>query len=304
MAISALEDELKRFGPGSTSEPMSVVNAQAYCKQLALSHYENFPVVTRLLPKYIVQDFYNIYAFCRWADDLGDELGDRDRALQYLGWWRDELAACYADSPRHPVMIALKETVRAYEIPSKPFEDLISAFEQDQTITRYNDFDQLHDYCKRSADPVGRLVLYLARSANDLNFPLSDSICTGLQLANFWQDVAHDYQKIDRIYLPKSSMDQFGITEADIAKGISTPSFRELLAMEVRRARRFLETGWPLVDNVPKDFRFDISLFIRGGLAILDKIEKHNFAVLESRPKLSKYDFLKLSMQTMWSKRP
>ncbi len=302
MAIPGLEEELRRFGPTSSEAPMSLAQSEAYCRDLARSHYENFPVVTRLLPKDVVQDFYNIYAFCRWSDDLGDELGDPQRAREYLSWWRVELAACFENSPRHPVMVALSRTVEVYGIPSKPFEDLISAFEQDQTVTRYENFDQLHDYCRRSADPVGRLVLYLARSANDLNYPFSDSICTGLQLANFWQDVARDYQ-IGRVYLPRTSMDQFGITDETISQGVSTPEFRELMALEVRRARRFLEGGWPLMENVPKGFRFDISLFIRGGLAILEKIERQNFAVRESRPKLTKYDFVKIAAKAMWDKR-
>lgn len=302
MSIPALDAELKRFGPGSRTPVMSLAQAEQYCRKLAQTHYENFPVVTRLLPRYVEQDFYNLYAFCRWADDLGDELGDPQRALEHLAWWREELAGCFAGTPRHPVMVALQRTIKYYRIPAQPFEHLISAFEQDQRITRYEDFEQLHDYCRRSADPVGRLVLYLARSASDLNFPASDSICTGLQLANFWQDVARDWQ-IGRVYLPKSSMDQFGITEDHIAGGISTPGFRELIAFEVRRARRFLDAGWPLLQNVPKEFRFDISLFLRGGLAILEKIERQNFAVLESRPKLTKYDFIKLTIQAIWDKR-
>ena len=181
------------WGPRATHcPPPTPAEAAAYCRRLATTHYENFPVVSWLLPRRMHQHFYNIYAYCRWADDLGDEVGDVAQSLELLGWWREELTSCFEDRPRHPVFVALGPTIHEFGIPVEPFGDLISAFEQDQSVHEYETFEQLTDYCRRSANPVGRLVLYLCRQATSENFVWSDSICTGLQLANFWQDVARE----------------------------------------------------------------------------------------------------------------
>lgn len=296
-------DDLQLYGPSADSAGKRVdeIEAEGYCRRLATSHYENFPLVSLLLPKELHQHFYNVYAYCRWADDLGDEIGDPAESLELLAWWRGELLACYAGRVNHPVFVALKRTIDEFSIPIGPFLDLISAFEQDQTVTEYETFDQLRDYCRRSADPVGRLVLYLCRSYSDENAHLSDSICTGLQLANFWQDVARDYD-IGRIYLPKEDRERFCYRTADLIAHVINPEFVELMRFEVTRARQFLLNGLPLVERLPGRLQVDIDLFARGGLRILDRIESIGFRVWETRPKVSKLDAVKLLCGALWRK--
>ena len=283
-------DELEVWGPQSEPATTSLGEAQAYCRRLARRHYENFPVVTWALPRRLHQHFYNVYGFCRWADDLGDETGGGERSLQLLAWWRTELDACYAGAPRHPVFVALRPTIEQFAIPRQPFDDLISSFEQDQVINDYETYYQLRDYCRRSADPVGQLVLYLCERHSVQNVAWSDSICTGLQLANFWQDVARDCA-IGRVYLPRDDRSRFGYDEGALALRQSTPEFIELLRFEVDRARQLLIAGWPLVEALPGRLQIDIELFIRGGLQILREIEKIGFRVWEQRPVVSKTRF-------------
>jgi len=284
---------LETWGPDSNQEPASRETAREYCRAVAVRHYENFAVVSRLLPKELHQHFYNVYAFCRWSDDLGDEVSENDRSLELLDWWRNELSKCYAGELWHPVYVALRETIQEFVIPIEPFENLISAFEQDQVKTEYESLAELKDYCRRSADPVGRIVLYLFRQATPQNFELSDHVCTGLQLANFWQDVARDYD-IRRVYLPRHDREKFGFTDEMLGQKKSTPEFQELLKHEVGIARRFLKAGQPLVDRLPIEFQVDIDLFVRGGLCILDRIEKLSYRTWEKRPEVSKLDLLKI----------
>lgn len=283
------------YPPRSVDQPyvVSLNEANAYCRELATGHYENFPLVSWLLPRNLHQHFYNVYAFCRWADDLGDEVGDQARSLELLAWWRTELQACFNGHVQHPVFVALKPTVEQFAIPTQPFDDLISAFEQDQTVTEYATFTQLLDYCTRSANPVGRLVLYLCESVSEQNFAWSDSICTGLQLANFWQDVARDFD-IGRIYLPEEDRERFEVTSDTLRQRQSTVGFRELMEFEVNRARTFLIDGLPLVAQLPGRLQVDIDLFARGGLCILDRIERMRYRVLEQRPIVTKRDALGL----------
>lgn len=271
----------------STAVP-SVAEAELFCAHLAKTHYENFPVVSWLLPKRLHQHFYNVYAFCRWADDLGDEVGDPALALELLAWWRGELLDCYAGQVRHPVFVALRQTILQFTIPPEPFTDLISAFEQDQTVHEYETIEQLVDYCRRSANPVGRLVLRLGECDSPENVKWSDAICTGLQLANFWQDVARD-AAIGRTYLPRESRVQFGYSDEQIRHRCSTPEFTALLKHEVNRARSFLQAGFPLVAAVPSWLQVEIDLFIHGGLLILKEIETLQFRVWEQRPRVSKW---------------
>ena len=278
--------DLQRFGPEATYT-VTRDEARAYCATLTATHYENFSVVTWLTPRPLRPAFASIYGFCRWADDLGDEVGDRAKSRALLAWWRGELAAMFAGQPHHPVMVALAETVREFAIPPGPFEALISAFEQDQEVTEYATYAQLLDYCTRSADPVGHLVLYLARSFDEDNARLADCTCTGLQLANFWQDVARDLA-IGRIYLPREDRDRFGYAEEDLRALRFSPAFAELLAFEVARARELLGRGRPLVARMPRALAVDVDLFGRGGMAILDGIEAQGFDVLSRRPALSK----------------
>src|SRR6202166_790462 len=191
--------------------------AEEYTRWLATHHYENFNVVSWLLPKNLHQHFYNVYAYCRWADDLGDEIPETARARELLDWWERELRACYDGHPSHPVFVALRETIVAKEIPEQPFADLLVAFRQDQAVKRYPTWGAMLDYCVYSANPVGHLVLYLCGYRDAQRQRLSDAICTGLQLANFWQDVSRDLEK-GRIYIPLDVAAMHGVSETDIAE--------------------------------------------------------------------------------------
>ena len=265
----------------------SLEQSRAYCERLARSHYENFSVASWFLPARLRQHFFNVYAYCRISDDLGDEVGNPAASLLLLDQWQRELDACYAGSPRHPVFVALAETVRKFEIPQHEFSDLLVAFRQDQTITRYETFDDLLGYCRNSANPVGHLVLYLGGYRDAERQKLSDYTCTALQLANFWQDVSVDYEK-GRIYLPLESLRRFGVSEEDLTANRNTSSFCEMMRFEVARAREWFERGLPLVGKVDKELAIDLELFTRGGQEILKAIEKQGYAVLGRRPSISK----------------
>jgi len=265
----------------------SLPEAYAFCERLARTHYENFSVATWFLPRRLRQHFFNVYAYCRISDDLGDETGDTDASLRLLDEWETELNACYAGSPRHPVFVALAGTVREFDIPKHEFSDLLRAFRQDQTVVRYESFDDLLAYCRYSANPVGHLVLFLGGYHDSGRQQLSDYTCTALQLANFWQDVSPDFQK-GRIYLPLEDLDKFGVTEANIAGKQNTPQFMELMRFEVERAREWFDRGLPLVGKVSRELAIDIELFSRGGQEILNAIERQGYAVLGNRPAISK----------------
>lgn len=263
--------------------------AREYTRWLATSHYENFHVVSVLLPKRLHQDFYNVYAFCRWADDLGDEMGDPAESLRLLTWWREELEAMFAGEAKHPVFVALKETARKHNLPREPFEDLIGAFVRDQTVHRYEDWDDLWDYCRGSANPVGRLVLRLCGYADARRDAWSDAICTGLQLANFWQDMAVDLTK-DRIYLPMAMLKRHGCEVEDVIALRFTPAFREAMREAVGEARRLFLEGAPLIGSVDRRLGFDLDLFRSGGMRVLEKIERLDYNVLGRRPAISKVE--------------
>ena len=265
----------------------SLIESQQYCARLAHSHYENFSVVTWFLPRRLHQHFYNVYAYCRIADDLGDEVGDARQSLLLLDEWQAELEQCYSGAPRHPVFVALRETIRECHIPQHEFSDLLTAFRQDQTITRFPRFEDVLAYCRYSANPVGHLVLYLCGYGDEERQKLADYTCTALQLANFWQDVSVDYGK-GRIYLPLEDLAKFGVTEQDIAARRATPEFLALMKFEVERTRDWFLRGLPLVDMVDKRLALDIELFSRGGMDILNAIEQQGFDVLKQRPAISK----------------
>src|SRR5512133_3147853 len=265
----------------------SLTEARQYCRKLATNHYENFSVATWFLPKRLRQHFYNVYAYCRISDDLGDEVGDPRASLQLLDAWQQELEACYVGSPKHPVFVALSETVQDFEIPKHEFSDLLTAFRQDQTVTRYKSFDDLLGYCNNSANPVGHLVLYLCGYKDSERQLLSDFTCTALQLANFWQDVSVDYAK-GRIYLPLEDLHRFAVSEEDISSQRNSTAFREMMRFEVRRAREWFDRGLPLVSKVGGELAIDIELFSRGGQEILSAIERQDYAVLGNRPAISK----------------
>jgi squalene synthase HpnC len=279
--------------------------ARAWCRQLAESHYENFHVATWFLPRALRPHFHSIYAYCRISDDLGDEVGDPAVALALLDFWGRELDACYEGRARHPVFVALAETIRACNIPKEPFADLLVAFRQDQTVTRYATMDEVLGYCRYSANPVGRLVLYacgeVSPETKEENFRLSDATCSALQLANFWQDVRVDFAK-DRVYLPQEDMRRFGVDDETIARGVATPEFRALLRHEVNYARALFERGLPLIERVNRDLALDLDLFSRGGLEILRAIERRDYDVLSARPSISRRTKLALALRALGGK--
>jgi squalene synthase HpnC len=356
--------ELEKWGPanGGRKPPVSLTQARAYCAHVSKTHYENFTVVSLLLPRRLIRHFHAVYAYCRWSDDLADETAGGFRrgdggepaggspqimtALDLIAWWRQELLACYAESvagvdsltphppqtesaatspsrgevktlpltsplegevaprsgagggcargnpncaePHHPVMIALRETIRRFNIPPEPFLDLLVAFEQDQRVKRYDTFDQLLGYCRNSANPVGQLVLMLFECFDAERMRLSNEVCTGLQLANFWQDVARDFA-IGRVYLPAEDRARFGYSDDDFAAKRCTPQFRALMQFEVDRARGFFDRGEKLLPLLPRAARIDVDLFIRGGRAILHAIERIDYDVWAKRPEVSKW---------------
>lgn len=266
--------------------PPTLAEAREYCARLARTHYENFSVATWFLPKRLRQHFCNVYAYCRISDDLGDEVGDGAAAIALLDQWQCELEACYQGTAKHPVFVALAETVRQFDIPQHEFSDLLIAFRQDQTVTRFETFNDVLGYCRYSANPVGHLVLYLCGYRDAERQQLSDFTCTALQLANFWQDVSVDYEK-GRIYLPLEDLRRFGVSEEDIAQKRNTADFCEMMKFEVERARDWFRQGLPLVRKVDRELAIDLDLFSRGGLEILRAIERQGFAVLGNRPAIS-----------------
>ncbi len=336
---SALLQQLDTFGP-EHCQPTTYAQAAAYTRALAESHYENFTVVSWFLPKHLREDFHHVYAFCRWADDLGDETGDRQKSIELLNWWRREVDACYADQPRHPVFVALHPTIRRHDIPRKPFDDLIDAFVQDQTVLRYDTWAQVVDYCTRSADPVGRLVLYLCGHRDEPRQRLSDATCTALQLANFWQDVRRDIVERQRVYVPHEVARRHGLdidtlvqvvqqdersnptiscsadskqnetksTGCNCARvpgvGVTAllPAYRATLRELVERTWPLFHEGRKLWPMLEPQVRLDIQLFTLGGESILKMIERQNYDTLTHRPSLSKGAKMTLMMRALTGK--
>jgi squalene synthase HpnC len=288
-------EDLKRYGPDS-STTCTLEAAREYCARLAASHYENFSVISMLTPRRLRPAFEAVYAFCRWSDDLGDEVGDRAKSTELLRWWKGQLQAMYEGVALHPVFVALGPVVREFGIPITPFGDLICAFEQDQVVTEYESYNQLLDYCRRSADPVGRIVLYLSGCFDERNARLSDKTCTALQLANFWQDVARDLA-IGRVYLPRADREQFGVTLDDLRVAPAGSGVRALLKFEVQRTRDLFREGAALIPLVSREISPCIELFTQGGLAILDRIEGQEYDVLTRRPKLGRLTKLRLVLR-------
>ena len=285
--LATPELEIARNLPPANCAPSE---AERYTRWLATHHYENFNVVSWLLPRRLHQHFYNLYAYCRWSDDLGDEISEPARALQLLDAWEDELRLIYAQGrgPSHPVLIALAETIRAKDIPIRPFSDLLRAFRQDQTIQRYQTWDDVLEYCVYSANPVGRLVLYLCDYRDEARQRLSDQTCTALQLANFWQDVSRDLAK-GRIYIPLEALDAHGLSAADIVNKRFDARYVALMKSLIARTRAIFQAGMPLAKTVAPFLRVDLEMFSRGGLAILDAIETSGYNTLEHRPALTKW---------------
>jgi len=273
----------------------SAAEGFAYCERLARSHYENFPVGSLLVPKNRRPHFYSIYAFARTADDFADEaygtaITPAER-LAALDDWGRQLEDCYRGEARHPVFAALRETVAELGLPPEPFRDLISAFRQDVVKRRYADFAEVLDYCARSANPVGRLILLLYGHRDARRHELSDAICTGLQLANFWQDVAVDLGK-DRVYLPQDEMARFGYGEEDLCARRHTAAYAALLRFQVERTREFFARGRALPRLLGGRLALELRLIWQGGVRILERIEEGGYDTLNRRPKISKRDQL------------
>ena len=288
---NATSPEILPVTPSVSSE----AEAFAVCERLTKDHYENFSVAARLMPTELQKHFYSIYAFCRGVDDLGDEMdGDRLAALHA---WEAELGLAYAGKATHPYFIALQSTIKEFDIPREPFLRLIEANRRDQTITRHQTFEDVLEYCTYSANPVGHLVLYVLNHREPELHELSNFTCTALQLANFWQDVARDYD-MGRIYIPQETLQQFGVTESDIAAKKPTDAFRAAMKFEVDRARGYFTRGLPLIDHIEGKAKIDIALFSAGGISVLNKIEQQNYDVLSHRPTLSKYEKVKMLAST------
>ena len=293
--LASGELEIMRNAPPAGCSPAI---AQEYTRWLATHHYENFNVVSWLLPKVLHQHFYNVYAYCRWADDLGDEVTDPLRALQLLDWWERELDLCYEGKPSHPVFVALRQTIFAKDIPKQPFADLLKAFRQDQATKRYTDWSAVVGYCLYSANPVGRLVLYLCGYRDEPRQRLSDATCTALQLANFWQDVSRDLDK-GRIYIPLDAAAAQGLTEDDIVKRRFDDRYVRLMKDLISRTRALFAEGLPLAKMVDSRLSVDLEMFSRGGIAVLDAIEAMGHDTLHKRPAISKVKQARLLGRTL-----
>jgi len=273
--------------------------AEAFCRAVARRHYENFTVATRLVPRRLRQHLANVYAFARWADDLGDEADSPGAATAGLESWREELDHCFAGRPQHPVFVALAETIRDARLDREPFADLIDAFEQDQRQTRYQTREELLGYCRRSANPVGRIVLALAGCRDPSLVAMSDSICTGLQLVNFWQDVRRD-RLAGRVYLPQEDMQRHAVEEAMLDEQSASPALRRLLAEEVGWARQCFDEGDVLAGVAPQPLRPAIGMFLGGGRAVANAIERGDFDTLARRPTVGRWTKMRLAAAAWW----
>ena len=265
--------------------------SRGYARHLTRDHYENFTVASGLLPRHLRQDYCNVYAFCRWSDDLADETGDTSRSIELLDWWREGLRAMFRGRSSHPVFVALSETVERHSLPASDFEALLDAFVQDQEVLRYRTFEDLLGYCRLSANPVGRIVLRLNGRQDEHLFSLSDSVCTALQLANHWQDVRRDWA-INRVYIPDEVMRSHTYSvEAlalDIGRGSASARYRQLISDLVDRTRALFDAGLPLADQLAGRLGVAIELFARGGMAVLEKIRAQDYDTIAHRPVVSK----------------
>lgn len=298
---------------------ISLEDAYRSCLRLARSHYENFPVASMLMPRRLRPHIAAVYAFARLADDIADEgTASPEERRRGLEAWRSQLrrvekagvatdpafgggeASVAAGHAReatqevlHPLFIALGDTIRRFDIPPQLFHDLLDAFVQDTEQQQYETFDELRGYCRRSADPVGRIILSLFGCLNEETGPPSDALCTGLQLVNFWQDVSVDRQK-PRLYVPLEDLARFGLSAADILDGSDTHATRTVIAFEVDRTRAYFRDALPLFPLVPRRLRLELNAIWRGGMRVLEKIENQRYTVIQSRPALSAADTLSM----------
>ena len=266
--------------------------AYQHCRQVAATHYENFPVASHLLPRRLRDPVSVIYAFARTADDYADE-GDYTFAerLQLLAGYNAQLQDLMDGKPvTDPVFIALGDVIQRYSLPITLFRDLLSAFTQDVTQTRYASFSDVLDYCQRSANPVGRLLLYLYSHVSPSKLALSDHICTALQLVNFLQDLTQDIDEHNRIYLPQDEMQRYGINESHLRDRISDAAMQQLIQLQIQRASALLLAGAPLGNQLPGRIGLELRLIIQGGMRILQKLH-HNDGDVFRRPRLRKSDY-------------
>lgn len=310
--------QLDTFGPTSCPS-VSVSQAQRYTRRLTRAHGENFSVLTPLVPRHLRQPMADIYAFCRWADDLADQTGDRERSIELLQWWRDELHRALDATPRHPVFVALQPTITRLSLPGQPFHDLIDAFIQDQHVTEYERWDVLLDYCHRSANPVGRLMLHLTGISTSQTRALSDATCTALQLTNFWQDVRRDWLERGRVYIPRDVAQLYNFDPSRLPELIgqrtdsrpkrhesTTAPHTDLVCQRPRHqlkatVRDLVDRTWPMFHqgrelwpHVPRSMQPTIRLFTLGGEGVLKKIEKQQYDTTRHRPRLSRLEKLML----------
>ncbi|MFO0894855.1 MAG: squalene synthase HpnC [Phycisphaerales bacterium] len=310
--METVQHALQRFGPGRC-DALGLADARRYCLELTHAHSENFSVLSALVPAERVDDFAAVYAFCRWADDLSDESGSPERALELLGWWRQELAACVAGQPRHPVFVALRPVMERASLPAEPFERLIEAFEWDQRSNRWATWEELLRYCRGSADPVGRLVLMvLGESRDESVMTLSDRTCTALQLTNHWQDVRRDLLERNRIYVPReltASIPDFEARLLITARQGWAPdreflaAWRPVLRECVERTWRLFDEGDALLDHLSPAARPVVWLFGAGGRHVLRSVERWGFETCLARPRLTKARKALLVARAWWMAR-
>lgn len=276
----------------------SISAAFKHCQRLAQSHYENFPVASRLIAANKRKYVWAIYAFARTADDFADEIKDKQESLSRLAQWDKNLDEALNSDPEDPIFIAIKKTIEDCNIPPSLLHDLVTAFKRDVTQTRYQNFADLLDYCHYSANPIGRLVLILHGYRDEYLFSLSDAICSALQLANFWQDVSVDLEK-DRVYIPQDYMKKYFYSEKDLFNKVYNEQFIDMMRALITKTEDLFQEGWPLIDKLNKDLRSEIYITWRGGMTILKKIRDCKYTVLTDRPTLSLFDKIKLFSQLL-----
>ena len=298
VAHAAKDETPHDASAGAANAVLSLEEAYAWCGRLARSHYENFTIASWLMPREMRRYMHAIYAYARMADDFADDLADEEHSIAKLDEWELELDLAYGGSPRHPVFVALADTVRRYQIPREPFVDLLRAFRSDVNFHGFDTSDDLLGYARYSANPVGRLVLYLFGYRDAERQHLSDLVCSGLQLANFWQDIAIDFSN-GRIYLPRRDMERFGVSVDDLRERRMTPGFVSMMRHEVENARAMLIEGAALNRLVDRRLRRDILMFAGGGLAILRAIERAGFDVFRMRPSLGKLDYVRIGLHAL-----
>lgn len=293
-------DRIDVHPDGAPPGPWDLDSAYRFCERIAQNHYENFPVASRFVPADLRKHVVAIYAFARAADDFADEPHFAGRRRESLDQWELMLETCYHREVDHPVFLALRDTVRRHRIPIAPLKALLTAFRMDLSKHEYSSFSELMGYCQHSANPVGQLVLYIHGHQDPSLHRFSDSICSALQLANFWQDLSIDIQR-GRVYLPAEDLVHFGVSRAQLHADSCDENLRELIAYCVERTRALFVRGRPLVRHVSSGLSMELEATYRGGMKILDRIEQADFDVLAQRPRLDKKDMANIAIRSVFS---